>query len=497
MESIRRIDRWLKVAVIVMALFCGAVRESAADVTSSVDSLWREANGKMEAGFPHDALSDLFLILEQAESSPRTVPDSTLASVLLLTGNIYLGFNDFVNSSRYYERAIRTSSNPDIQLKAIYNLSVNYALLGEDRKALETNARIRKLNVADTLLRQYDYTISKAFIEKAFGHARQSEPLFRRGLEIAGRMGERGESYRLTPLSELSEYFEKQGLRDSALLYCHQYEELALKLKVPQMIADAQRGLMRLYIESGDRHKALDYSNRYMATMDSMVDMTRFIRISSNRERKRENTDSERIQNLQFTVSKQKAAIYSILVVVIVAAAIFIFFRVLRGRTRQLFARNREIAILQDRQIQAADTACTETQDSGSAARTVTGEDADQRMLMDKIRAELSKPENFCDPAYSISMLAQAIGSNTHYVSEAINATTGDNFRALLNRYRIDEGRRRLTSDPAYQSLTIKGIGESVGFKSPSNFVIAFKKLTGITPSLYQKMAKEESKKHP
>ena len=263
------------------------------------------------------------------------------------------------------------------------------------------------------------------------------------------------------------------------------------------MIADAQRGLMRLYIESGDRHKALDYSNRYMATMDSMVDMTRFIRISSARERKRESTDSERIQNLQFTVSKQKAAIYTILAVLIVAAAIFIFSRVLRGRTRQLFARNREIAILQDCQIQAADTAGSETQDSGSSALSAPNEDADQRMLMDKIRAELSKPENFCDPAYSISMLAQAIGSNTHYVSEAINATTGDNFRALLNRYRIDEGRRRLTSNPAYQSLTIKGIGESVGFKSPSNFVIAFKKLTGITPSLYQKMAKEESKKHP
>lgn len=480
-----------------MALFWGVIGTFAANTRTIVDSLWREANGKMEAGSPHDALSDLFVILEQAESNPRAVPDSSLASVLLLTGNIYLGFNDFLNSSRYYERAIRTSSNPDIQLKAIYNLSVNYALLGEDRKALETNTRIRQLNVADTLLRQYDYIISKAFIEKTFGHARQSESLFRKGLGIAGSMGDRGESYRLTPLSELSEYFEKQGKRDSALLYCHRYEELALKLKVPQMIADAQRGLMRLYIENGDRRKALDYSNRYMATMDSMVDMTRFIRISSDRERKRESTDYERIQNLQFTVSKQKAALYTILAVVVIGAVIFIFARTLRGRTRQLFARNREIAILQDSQIQSSDTVGTEPLDSGSSTVSVPNEDADQRMLMDKIRAELSKPENFCDPAYSITMLAQAIGSNTHYVSEAINATTGDNFRALLNRYRIDEGRRRLTSDPAYQSLTIKGIGESVGFKSPSNFVIAFKKLTGITPSLYQKMAKEESKKHP
>lgn len=482
------------VAIVIMCMFIPGIT----DAMPGVDSLWREANVKMESGLPHEALSDLFIILELADDSPQTVPDSILASTLLLTGNIYLGFNDFVNSSRYYERTIKATGNPDIKLKAIYNLSVNYALLGEEQKALGTNACIRQLDVADTLLRQYDQIISMAFIEKAFGHAEQSAPLFHRGLAIANSMGPRGRSYRLTPFSELAEYYEKQGEQDSALIYFHRYEDLALQLKVPQMIADSQRGLMRMYIKSGDRQKALDYSNRYMATMDSMVDMTKFIRISADRERRRESADNERIQNLQFTVSKQKAVLYAISAILVITLAIVLFARTLRGRTRQLFARNREIAMLQNSQIQSNEYNNMPNEPEHLALdQPSPHEGTDQHGLMDRIIQEISKPDNFCDPSYSIATLAQSLGVNSHYVSDAINTSTGDNFRALLNRYRIDEGRRRLTSDPAYQSLTIKSIGESVGFKSPSNFVIAFRKITGMTPSLYQKMAKEENKNNP
>ena len=41
---------------------------------------------------------------------------------------------------------------------------------------------------------------------------------------------------------------------------------------------------------------------------------------------------------------------------------------------------------------------------------------------------------------------------------------------------------------------TIKGIAESVGFKSPTTFINVFKKMVGLTPSMYQNMAKNEMK---
>ena len=111
---------------------------------------------------------------------------------------------------------------------------------------------------------------------------------------------------------------------------------------------------------------------------------------------------------------------------------------------------------------------------------------------MHLVNSAVSDPANFCDPEFSINILARLCNSNTRYISQAINETTGDNFRTLVNGYRIREARRRLTADPSFADLTISSVGESVGFKSASNFINAFKKVTGMTPSLYQRMARSK-----
>ena len=99
---------------------------------------------------------------------------------------------------------------------------------------------------------------------------------------------------------------------------------------------------------------------------------------------------------------------------------------------------------------------------------------------------------NFCNPDFSLSMLAQIVESNTNYVSQAINTSLNKNFRSLLNEYRIKEAMRRMKDNDTYGNYSIQGISESVGFKSASNFIAAFKKMTGMTPSLYQKLSKNE-----
>ena len=59
----------------------------------------------------------------------------------------------------------------------------------------------------------------------------------------------------------------------------------------------------------------------------------------------------------------------------------------------------------------------------------------------------------------------------------------------LDNTSRIKEVRKRLMDTENYSNYTIKAIAESVGYKSHANFVLIFKKYTGITPSMFQKMA--------
>ena len=45
----------------------------------------------------------------------------------------------------------------------------------------------------------------------------------------------------------------------------------------------------------------------------------------------------------------------------------------------------------------------------------------------------------------------------------------------------------RLENPEKYGRLTIRAIGESVGFQSVSTFTAAFQKATGLTPAVYMK----------
>ncbi len=96
----------------------------------------------------------------------------------------------------------------------------------------------------------------------------------------------------------------------------------------------------------------------------------------------------------------------------------------------------------------------------------------------------------FTNPNFSLDMLAELVGSNPKYVSQTINEAFGKNFSNYINDYRVKLASSRLV-DPAYANLTVKAVGESVGFRSQSSFTAVFRKHTGLSPSIYQKMAQK------
>lgn len=99
-----------------------------------------------------------------------------------------------------------------------------------------------------------------------------------------------------------------------------------------------------------------------------------------------------------------------------------------------------------------------------------------------KILSEGSEPLN---PDFQLPDLAEAVGSNTAYVSRAINST-GKNFKTLLMERRVREA-CRLLDDPAYKdNFSIEGIARQSGFKSRSTFSTAFKNVVGLSPSEYR-----------
>jgi len=87
--------------------------------------------------------------------------------------------------------------------------------------------------------------------------------------------------------------------------------------------------------------------------------------------------------------------------------------------------------------------------------------------------------------------LAYLVGASERRVSRCLNNAMGTNFINEVQKSRIREACRLFEDEKASSTLTIMAISDMVGFKSRSNFVQVFKKLTGLTPSQYQKMSRD------
>ena len=78
----------------------------------------------------------------------------------------------------------------------------------------------------------------------------------------------------------------------------------------------------------------------------------------------------------------------------------------------------------------------------------------------------------------SIADLARRLGTNTNYLSRALNEGLGQNFSEFVNRQRIAEAQRMLAGPGEVLDIAL-----AVGFGSKASFNRAFLAYTGRTPS--------------
>jgi AraC-like DNA-binding protein len=96
----------------------------------------------------------------------------------------------------------------------------------------------------------------------------------------------------------------------------------------------------------------------------------------------------------------------------------------------------------------------------------------------------------YLDNALSLPAVAEKLGISIHESSYLINAVTKDNFYMYINKYRVEEAKRLLTS-ARMEELNILGIAFASGFNSKTTFNTTFKKIVGISPSGYVKTHKK------
>lgn len=112
--------------------------------------------------------------------------------------------------------------------------------------------------------------------------------------------------------------------------------------------------------------------------------------------------------------------------------------------------------------------------------------------IYNKVKDCLEVERMFLRSDLSLKMLSRVIGTNTVYLSKAINQGFGCSYSTLMNRYRI----KYLVDEARRTGGNIEEISAKYGFWSRSTLYDVFRQHTGTTPHRYLEKIKDESKKY-
>lgn len=111
--------------------------------------------------------------------------------------------------------------------------------------------------------------------------------------------------------------------------------------------------------------------------------------------------------------------------------------------------------------------------------------------LSEKMLYYLREKKPYLDPDFSISTIAIVLQVPQNHISYCINTLMNTTFYKLRAELRVEHAIALLQSTTK-ERLTIEAIGEHSGFKTRSNFYMAFKEITGMTPTEYSVNANQE-----
>jgi AraC-like DNA-binding protein len=109
-----------------------------------------------------------------------------------------------------------------------------------------------------------------------------------------------------------------------------------------------------------------------------------------------------------------------------------------------------------------------------------------QEGIAERILVYMEDQKPYMDSELTLDQLAGQLSLKAKLLSQVINEVLGQNFFDFVNRYRIQEARRRLTN-PEDPKVTVLEVLYQVGFNSKSSFNTLFKKYTGLTPTEFRK----------
>ncbi|MDE6395063.1 MAG: helix-turn-helix domain-containing protein, partial [Duncaniella sp.] len=264
-------------------------------------------------------------------------------------------------------------------------------------------------------------------------------------------------------------------IADEGLAYAKGFHLSSYVGDLMKEIAEANRML-------GNYETALDYTNRYVALVDSTYRMGREQAMIDNRIKYEIYDQDRRIREKEqeLRASRMRNWILAGALVVLGCFVLFVLesYRRKKRLYRAIVAQNSEYLAREQVLLEQIERAQAESSQGGKPVNPLTEEKADD--IMSRFTLLMTEEKLFRDPSLNIGAVADRLDSNRTYVSRAIN-DSGKSFTQIVNDYRIREAIAMISDLDA--NIPLKQICSDVGFSSSSTFYSTFQAVTGMTPA--------------
>ena len=419
-------------------------------------------------------------------------------------GIIYNAYHDYERGMYYLkkgEEALPACPDSLMRYKLCTSLFFNSLALNDKKQIEDSYRKLRSVKSKSTPLTRYMEVYTSGLMDLQLEKFEDAAAKFLAAAQMADR-NEVGPLYECSAYEWLYKTRWQQGKPDSAFKYMNICRNLAEERGILHRFTITLRDLAEFYEHKGDMARSQQYKAEYFTEMDSIFNTREFDIVKNGlSEYEMEKVETE-IRDLQEKEEKRTATIrrlgWILLMIIGVSAALVGLIVVIYRQKKNLDKSYRDLFGMYNRLEENHERASVQYRECLDMLERKDRKRYDSSSLTDekglKLMREIDRiketTEEYCREDFTLDYLCSLVDSNTSYVSRIINSHYGKNFNSFINEYRIRVACQRL-SDRQYSRQTIGAIGQSVGFRSNTTFTAVFRRVTGMTPSVYQKMIRE------
>ena len=306
----------------------------------------------------------------------------------------------------------------------------------------------------------------------------------------------------LMAMNQQSVVFAAMHRYQDAIAILKKIERIAQETGLESDLIDVYHSMVDVYNAMGNHQQASTFEYKYLKARDEFIKKSNAEKLEKARflDEMRRVNDQVAVIDQKRERAHQLSLMMSVIAAIILLALVLLVRSYLKQRNyiRHLYEKNVQLLATSEVIPQSTVVGSVEPNElhdeSAPKYQGTTLDQESKERLFARIKQVMDDIHIICQPDFSLQSLADLVSSNYKYVSQVVNEYYGKSFKQVLNEQRVREACRQLNDTERYGhlTLTIEAIGANLGFNSRSNFTVTFKRITGISPSKFLKMAKEK-----